>query len=166
MAYFMEFKVTGICRDEGQPGAVAAATATRWFRETPKNIQWVSEPLESVPPPTKQRADLQGIVMGLEWALEMYTGLAEKPGLDLHIASDSQYAVNCMNIWLPHWVDQGFVDSAGAILPDFDILVRLDDLEEQVNALGTVTYTYIPSSENKEAKRCSHDRLKELGLES
>ena len=64
-------------------------------------------------PQTNQRAELRGILKGVELAEEK---LKADPSLTrVQIWSDSQYSINCASVWGPNWKKAGWKKQGGPI---------------------------------------------------
>ncbi|GAW25919.1 putative ribonuclease H1 [Rosellinia necatrix] len=70
MVYVMQFRVDRGCRLSGSPTAVGAAACC--LMKGREGYRWRAEALPREPAPTKERADIEAVVMALQWALERY----------------------------------------------------------------------------------------------
>ncbi|KAG6367709.1 hypothetical protein INS49_001904 [Diaporthe citri] len=111
------------------------------------------------PRPTNQRAEITGIIMALEWALEKYKTLRGFPELQVTIYSDSQYAVRCMNDWIYKWCHNGWLNSRGFEVINRDLIERASHLDDLVAELGSVDYVWIRREDNEAADDLCRQRL-------
>jgi ribonuclease HI len=160
MVYVMEFNVGGGCRRNGKPdpiGAAACCLQRRWdgYKYQTRSL------LRSNPTPTNQRAELTAIIMALEWALKKYDELQTSPELDVRINSDSKYAVGCVETWIYKWARNGWQNSRGCEIANRDLVEKASDLDDLVKELGSVTYTWVPRSDNKDANGHCNEELDE-----
>ncbi|EAU92310.2 hypothetical protein CC1G_00529 [Coprinopsis cinerea okayama7 len=89
----------GASKGNGQPGSVAGI-GVWWGHDDPRNIA------ERCPgDQTNNRAELLAILRVLETA-----PISKTP---LLIKSDSQYSMNCLQVWLPGWVKRGWKNAKG-----------------------------------------------------
>ncbi|KAI1849682.1 hypothetical protein JX266_004631 [Neoarthrinium moseri] len=109
--------------------------------------------------PTNQKAEIEAIILALEWATQRYEELDSSPNLLVKINSDSRYAVNCMNEWIAKWSRNGWQNSKGWDVANRDLLQRAADLDEVVKQYGTVQYIWIPREKNTLADRYCNDAL-------
>ncbi|KAJ5093471.1 hypothetical protein N7456_009332 [Penicillium angulare] len=161
MAFIMKIYTDGGCRDNGQPGARAAAACgfkTIWgkfWRPRTKVL-----PLN--PTPTNQRAEITAIILALEEALIKYEALHGNPYLKATIHSDSKYAIGCMTEWLPKWVRTGWITSLGDPVANQDLIQEASALHDQLKGKGRVRYVWIPREKNEYADRKCNDALDKL----
>jgi ribonuclease HI len=156
MVYIIELYVDGGCRGNGQPGAIASAAAVLRRRHSSKT--WTQN-LPHYPVPTNQRAEISAIILGLEIALDVYNGLSDSPHIDVTIHSDSKYAVNCMNTWIPKWLNNDWTNSMGNEVANQDLLEEAWKLHKKVEKEGEVTYTWIPRASNTDADDACNEAL-------
>ncbi|KAI0455566.1 ribonuclease H-like domain-containing protein [Xylaria acuta] len=160
MVYVMEFYVDGGCRRNGYSEAMGAAACCLMQRGHGSYFH-KSVHLPQDPTPTNQRAEITAIILALRWALEKYEELHSNPSLDVRIYSDSRYAIGCMNTWIDKWVRNGWVNSSGNEVANRDLIEQASDLEEEVMELGSVSYRWIPRSDNQLADRHCNEELDE-----
>ncbi|KAI3394354.1 hypothetical protein diail_2864 [Diaporthe ilicicola] len=150
MIYFMDFNVDGGCRGNGQPGAIgAAACCLRTSDEYRYATRTHRLPRE--PAPTSARAELTAIILALEWAYERWEELTfagRLVGLDVTIKSDSQYAVNCMNLWIYTWQRNSWRNSRGDEVANRDLIERAHYLRTSLRTKGWVKFVWISRNEN------------------
>lgn len=161
----MEFYVDGGCRGNGQDWAIDAA-ACCMMKGINRGYSYKSEQLPRYPTPTNQRAEITAIIMTLEWALDHYDELHSDPRIVVRIYTDSRYAVGCMKTWIYKWAQNGWVNSAGNEVANRDLIERASDLDDRVTDLGSVSYIWVPRSENKDADRHCNEELNETEYES
>lgn len=157
----MDFYVDGGCRGNGQEWAFGAA-ACCLMKSHNRGYSWTSKRLPQYPTPTNQRAELCAIILALEWALEKYDELDSYPNLDVRIHTDSRYAVGCMKTWIYKWAENGWVNSAGNEVANRDLIQRASDLDDRVAELGSVSYIWVPRSENEDADRHCNEILDDM----
>ncbi|KUL85282.1 hypothetical protein ZTR_07953 [Talaromyces verruculosus] len=156
MVYIMKIYVDGGCRRNGRSNAVAAAAACvknkyGKYKIWKRNITYN---------PTNQRAEITAIIMALELALEKYEDdLDLLPQMDVEIFSDSKYAVNCMNTWIYKWCRNGWTNSAGNEVANRDLIEEASNLDDRVEEIGSVKYTWIPRSENEVADEACNQAM-------
>lgn len=93
---------------------------------------------------TNQRADLTTIIVAQERAFITYDFSDTNPHIDLTIKSDSQYAVQCMNIWMEKRMKRGWTNAAGKDVANADLLQQALDFDIQLKRKGNVCYMWIP----------------------
>jgi len=154
----MKIYVDGGCRRNGSPDAIAAAAAVRkergrryWHRQQRLDIG-----------ATNQQAEITAIILGLEMALQKYRELDSYPQIQVTIYSDSKYAVDCMNVWIYKWVQNGWINSRGESVANQDLIQEASGLDDQVKELGDVKYIWIPRSENDLADKHCNEELDEM----
>ncbi|KAI8952799.1 ribonuclease H-like domain-containing protein [Xylaria longipes] len=160
MVYVMEFYVDGGCRGNGYPGSIGAAACCLMQRGNRLHSHR-SIPLPQDPTPTNQRAEITAIILALEWALERYNELDTYPNLNVRIHSDSRYAIGCMDTWIYRWVKNGWLNSSGNEVANRDLIERASDLDDEVNELGSVSYIWVPRSDNQLADQLCNEELDE-----
>ena len=105
---------------------------------------------------------MQGIICALEKALEKWEDLDVSPRLDVTIYTDSKYAANCMNDWIYKWSDNGWINAAGNEVANRDLIQEASNLDDELNELGSVTYEWIPRSQNIDADAACNRVLDEM----
>ncbi|EHK49259.1 uncharacterized protein TrAtP1_000115 [Trichoderma atroviride] len=157
MVYTMEIYTDGGCRGNGRSWAIGAAAAA--FKNRNGNyVEAWTRSLPSYPAPTNQRAELTGIIIALEQALERYHELDSDPYLDITIYSDSKYAVNCMTTWIKKWLRNGWTNAAGYEVANRDLIEEAFDLGDRLKREGDVNYVWIPREKNEYADElCNED---------
>lgn len=159
MVYRMNFRVDGACRGNGRPRAVGAAACVRYLNRSATfshRHSYTTKVLPDRPTPTNQRAEIQAIVLALEWAFEKADELGGRTELDVIIYSDSKYAVGCMNEWIDRWRSNGWRNSKGDEVANKDLIKRASKLHDQID---TVRYIWVRRSENAHADRICNEAL-------
>jgi len=162
MPYYLTVWVDGACRGNGKSwaqGGCGVAVEQRSGR-----LLGYSFPLPSHPTPTNQRAELQAMIHGLELAIEKRNALDLDPYLILTMKSDSRYAVDCMNVWINNWRQNGWVNSKGYEVVNRDLITRIDDLWDEIidgAGSGKVVFRWIPREQNSFADKLANDALDE-----
>ncbi|KAF3913729.1 hypothetical protein AA313_de0206288 [Arthrobotrys entomopaga] len=149
MGYIMKFQVDGACRGNGKPGAIAAAAACLLTRGSTYYTR--TRALPSNPVPNNARAEIQALVIALEWVLEKYDQLDTSPYMDVTIQTDSQYAIDCMTKHIDKWRNNGWYTVAGTRVKHRDLIQQACQLEDEIEEIGHVTYEWIPRGNNQEA---------------
>lgn len=160
MVFTMVIYTDGGCRNNGRPGAIGAAAAVVEQRfgkkvsrtESLSTDQW---------PATNQRAEILGIIIALELALEKHRTLHTNPRLDLTIYTDSKYARDCMTNWIYKWTRNGWINAAGQDVVNQDLLKKASSLDDEVVDIGNVRYEWIPREENQLADELCNDDMDE-----
>ncbi|KAJ7151057.1 ribonuclease H-like domain-containing protein [Mycena filopes] len=149
----------GACRNNGYQGAVGGAGV--WFPRYPRSCQ--SEPLPSSPKPTNQRAELTAVIMALEEALRIQSRQCSNnpraPFFILNIKTDSQYAVNCLTLWINNWRRNGWMTRNDRPVANVDLIERADELRDDLEQSfrgGEVNFTRIARRDNAEADRLAN----------
>lgn len=149
MSFTLAFFVDGACRNNGKPDAesaigVALRNGERWIK------QW-AHALQSPPTATNQRAELTAIQLALMNALAiMIDWVHEDPphyfsgARQIHIYSDSQYAVGAMEGWIKTWKKNGWKNNRGLDVGNKDLMVKLDQYHNFVKKMATVQYFRVP----------------------
>lgn len=156
MVYQIKIYVDGGCRRNGFSNAIAAASAVR---ENRWGKSWYRTPrLSRQENATNQRAEITAIIPGLEMALNRFDDLASNPTLDVTIYSDSRYAVDCLTDFVYKWTQNGWTNARGAEVANRDLIEEASDLDDRLERLGNVAYSWIPRSQNVLAdKRCNEE---------
>ncbi|EER27276.1 RNase H domain containing protein [Coccidioides posadasii C735 delta SOWgp] len=141
MVYRMMIYVDGACRRNGSDNAIGAAAAVHKSRHGTRPHCWARR-LEAYESPTNQQAELIAVILGLEMALDKHQQLRSNPVLDITIHSDSRYAGNEV-------ANRGLIEAAS-------------DLDDKLQDLGDVTYTWIPRSRNTDADRHCNEVLDDM----
>ncbi|KAL5340894.1 ribonuclease H-like domain-containing protein [Aspergillus crustosus] len=123
MVYPLKIYTDGGCRNNGKPNPIGAAAA--------------SVALPTDPRPTSQRAEITGIILALQRALQRSKALNTCPRLQVTVYSDSRYAVNCMNEWIYKWIGNGWVNAARKEVVNRDLLKQASELDDEVKGLGS-----------------------------
>ncbi|KAK8025919.1 hypothetical protein PG990_003742 [Apiospora arundinis] len=147
MVYQLDFHVDGGCRHNEQGHNVIGAAAAVWntrYRPVCRSRTLPAFWWDTAPP-TNQRAELTAVMMAQLWALERYVKLRGDPFARVRIYSDSQYAVNCLNIWVPPVVPQRVAERAG---------YGGGQPGPAGACLGSVEYIWIPREQNQLADEC------------
>nr|OQO24936.1 hypothetical protein B0A51_09073 [Rachicladosporium sp. CCFEE 5018] len=71
---------------------------------------------------TNQRAELSAIFRALELAPQ---------DRRIIIASDSNYAINCVTIWFQKWRSNGYINAQGRAVENKDLIIKIVDVLEQ-----------------------------------
>ncbi|KAI0475667.1 hypothetical protein GGR56DRAFT_524492 [Xylariaceae sp. FL0804] len=172
--HYFEFRVHGRCRDEGRPGAFGAAAAYRSGRDDiyPGNrshsrtraLTWLA--------PTDQQAEIVAVTVALEWALEdiiqpQRGPYGERNSLHVVVYSDSDYALKCLEEWVPVWERNGWLDARSGIpVPNENLLREAARLGSQVERLGgRLEYRWTSLYSNVEAHAACNRRLDQMDRE-
>lgn len=102
----------GACPNNGKRGASAAWGVLVVSNEGYRVLEEDSSAIPVSEPQTNQRAELRGLLRGLEIA-EHY--LAQGLATNVQIWCDSQYAIKCTSEWGPTWKSNGWVKKGGDI---------------------------------------------------
>ncbi|CAD6504390.1 BgTH12-06120 [Blumeria graminis f. sp. triticale] len=159
MVYKMNIYADGTCRGNGKPGSTAAAAAVFQLlhgRQTSYTCL-----LPKYPNPTNQRAELTGMIIALEEAIERHRNLRKAPMLSVRIFTDSKYVIGCLNEWLQKWRLNGWTNAAGRMVANRDLIEKASNLVDELNKVGTVEYVWIPREENFEAREACNEVLDE-----
>ncbi|KKK13677.1 hypothetical protein P175DRAFT_0507388 [Aspergillus ochraceoroseus IBT 24754] len=159
MGYIMKFYTDGGCRRNGKPGAIGAAAAVLEKRSG-GTLSW-RKSLPSYPAPTSQRAEISGIILALEMALQKYDSLNTNPYLDVTIYTDSRYAIGCMTDWIYKWTRNGWINAQGYEVANRDLIEEASRLDDELKEQGDVQYVWIPREQNEQADRICNQRLDE-----
>ena len=161
MVYIMKIYVDGGCRNNGRPGAVAAAAAVvkrRWGKRKEFRRCLLREPY----PPTNQRAEITAIILALEVGLKRYGELHSSPYMKVTIYSDSKYVIGCMTEWIPKWRRNGWRNAAGNPVANQDLIKEAAELHNKLDKEGRVKYTWIPRDANEHADRLCNLAMDEM----
>ncbi|KAK7977825.1 ribonuclease H1 [Apiospora saccharicola] len=165
MVYKMNFHVDGGCRRNGQHYNVIGAAAAVWKGRYSDKYRTRALPPAGYyysPEPTNQRAELTAVIMALEWALERYSQLNGCPRARVRIYSDSQYAVNCMTMWIYNWANNGWQSARGCEVANRDLMEWATALDVEVRKLGSLRYVWVPRRQNRFADQYCNERLNEM----
>jgi ribonuclease HI len=89
----------------------------------------VSEPLQG-DMQTNQRAELTAIQRALEIAPKDY---------DIEIVTDSNYSINCCEVWYKNWCRNSWRTSTGGPVLNKDLVVLIRKLIDERDARGSAT---------------------------
>jgi ribonuclease HI len=98
-----------------------------------------------------QRAELTGLIFGLELALQKNRELFTEPFLDVTIHGDSKYTMDGMNVWIHTWSRNGWVNSRGFEVANCYLCKRAVVLHNELNELGDLPYVWVPRERNVDA---------------
>ncbi|KFY44116.1 hypothetical protein V494_01628 [Pseudogymnoascus sp. VKM F-4513 (FW-928)] len=148
----MRIFVDGGCRHNGQLGSIGACAAV--FKSPDGTIlDSYGNCLPYDPRPTSQRAELTAIILALQKVVDKDDTLPNNPWLDVKIYSDSYYAVSCMREWIHNWRRNGWINAAGNSVMNQDLIRWADELDDEIQKLGSVEYCWIPREQNQHADR-------------
>ncbi|KAL2864002.1 ribonuclease H-like protein [Aspergillus lucknowensis] len=163
MVYKMEIYTDGGCRGNGKPwayGAAAAVVKNKWGRHTRRRT--VELPEGQDPRPSNQRAEIMGIILGLQLALEKRQEVHPRTKFSVRIYSDSRYAIGCMTEWIYKWVQNDWTNAAGREVVNRDLIEEASDLDDDLNAVGRVRFIYIPREDNEVADELCNDCMDDM----
>ncbi|KAI2603417.1 ribonuclease H-like domain-containing protein [Hypoxylon fragiforme] len=154
----MEFWVDGGCRSSGISNAIGASASC--LRVTKNRYEVKREELSNTDfPATNQRAELLAIFLALETALDKYKG-KKKVSLNIHIHSDSAYAVGCMTEWLERWSLNGWKTAKNKDVANMDLIQAAAELDRRCQMMGHYTsYRQIPREKNNMADNVCKEAL-------
>ncbi|KAJ7122578.1 ribonuclease H1 [Mycena crocata] len=139
----------GTCRGNGYLAIIGGAGV---YSEKPLNgSQGWKWALPRDQPPTKQRAELAGVLMALYLARDRRDVLVNNPWLELTIRTDSKYAVDCYTKLIHAWARNGWHNKAGSEVANRDLLQESRALIEDLEHHGEVTFLLVPRGQNREA---------------
>ena len=95
----------------------------------PTDCRNVSEPLLG-DPQTNQRAELTAVQRALEIISETK---------DVQIITDSNYTINCCEVWYKSWQKNGWKTSAGGQVMNQDLVVAIRELIDRREENGAAT---------------------------
>jgi len=165
---FLRYRCCGSTQDlciPGDDGALGCAAATLTVSTGPHEsydeVCAVRE-MTGGPRPTPDRAGVMAVVLALSHALgaveralsERSLSLQEfddnrdnrdysrlgRATVEIHILSDSEYAIHGLRSWVPQWRRSGFLGPAA----NPDLWTDIMDLEEELDDIADVEYTYVP----------------------
>lgn len=162
VVYSIEFFVDGGCRRNGQSGAIGAAAAI--FQDSYGDSEHFIRELPDYPAPTNQRAELTAIIIALREALNISRSRIRvaDPYFDVTIYSDSQYAINCMNVWVYEWSRNGWVKSNGAPLANQDLIQEAFNLGDLLKEEGNLRYVWISRAQNQAADKLCNEVMDDM----
>jgi ribonuclease HI len=161
MVYIIRLNVDGACRDNGSPHAIGAAAAIH-YRRYNQRARACQLDGSSDQTPTSQRAELQTVILALEWAVEIYNNLTREPELDLRIRSDSRYAVGCLNEWVRKWNQRGWRNAKGSEIANRDLIEKAHCLRLSLEGWGNVNLEWVPRRQNVDADERANEELNKL----
>ncbi|KAJ7800298.1 ribonuclease H-like domain-containing protein [Mycena olivaceomarginata] len=155
MPYQIDVWTDGACRGNGEPGAVAGAGA--WFSRPMQGSTGWSRPLPQDPVPTNQRAELAGVVLALELAVQRREQLDFDPFFILTIHTDSRYAIGCLCDWIEKWKYNGWCNARGLPVANRDLIEEASDMIDGIKNGGRVDFVWVPREQNVEADRLANE---------
>lgn len=108
----------------------------------------VSEPFTDRP--TSQRAELHAILTAIRMVRHTF------PQNDIHIYSDSQYAIKSCTEWMPRWQQNQWKASTGKPVANQDLMIPLSQCLHNVqftHVTAHTSWTDVVSNGNREADR-------------
>ncbi|KAI1807471.1 hypothetical protein F4811DRAFT_574421 [Daldinia bambusicola] len=163
--YIMEFRVSGNSRCFPSTGPIGVAVACLIDKEG-KATHTYKNPMGLIDnPANSQRATLSAIILALEKVLELHEELKVHSQLNVSIATDSPSARHCMTYSLKHYFLDGWRNSRGESVVNWDLLARIVTLEKRVRSLGNLAYNYVPEHYNTIARNASEEALENFRLE-
>ncbi|KAJ6499570.1 ribonuclease H-like domain-containing protein [Mycena vitilis] len=155
MPYEMDVWTDGACRGNGQPGSIAGAGV--WFNKPLNGSNGWLRPLPLYPTPTNQRAELAGVIMALEMAIERRNQLDSNPFFVLTIHTDSKYAIGCLRDWIANWINNGWRNARGLEVVNRDLIEEAWDMVSEINGnYGRVDFVWVPRADNTEADKLAN----------
>ena len=160
MVYTIEILVDGGCRNNGYVnayGAAAAISLPRWGNKYWVKSQKLYENYQT--PPTSQRAEIEDMILGLEFALERVEAMDDpETHVDVTIKADSKYVIGAMQDWIHGWSRNGWINSRGAGVANADLFQETIPLWNRLDAVGDVTFEWISRDKNHLAHEwCERD---------
>lgn len=98
--------------------------------------------MESEIRPTNQRAELAGMASGLNLIYEFINDGHAFKGV---LVTDSMYAINCVTVWCHKWLKNGWVNSRGVRVANFDLIDNALSAYESVEEIGPVEIKHVKS---------------------
>jgi len=148
MPHVINAYIDGACLNNGRRDAIGGAGL---------HITGVDYPLpwDSRRRMTSQRAELHGVIMALEKAIETRADIRQSTPLLLRIHTDSSYAVNCFTEWIKKWKNNGWLNSQRLAVANQDLLEEGDDLIRTIRRGGQdqVVFVKIAREDNVIADR-------------
>ncbi|KAK4702823.1 ribonuclease HI, partial [Phenoliferia sp. Uapishka_3] len=97
-------------------------------------------------------AELAGVVLALEEAIDIRDSLHSSPYFDLILKTDSKYAVDILRFRINTWIRSNFSSTLGSQVTESDILEDIKKLSGNIcRGGGSVSITLIQSELNGEA---------------
>lgn len=161
MPYYMNIAIDGACSNNGQPDAIAASAAIVTFPGHRRRGIFTTI-LSTPPTATSSRAELNGLILALEAALERKAGLQYRPNFRLFIKTDSSYVVGIMTEWKAKWEANGWKRANGEGVANVDLIERASQLEQAVKrgGGGFIKYELVPRKWNGHANWAARKALK------
>ncbi|CAG0922122.1 unnamed protein product [Notodromas monacha] len=122
-----------------------------WFGQD--HLANVSEPLEV--PGTNNRAEL----LALLYAIHAASGSGVQM---IEIRSDSQYAINCVTIWLPNWKRNGWRTQSNHVVENQAEIRAIDDVRIDLQHSMHVRWKWVPGHSGDPGNDAA-DRLAKAG---
>ncbi|KAJ7853754.1 ribonuclease H-like domain-containing protein [Mycena leptocephala] len=155
MPYQIDVWTDGACRGNGQPGSIGGAAAL-FSRPLNGSRGWIRA-LPQDPTPTNQRAELTGIILALELAIERRNALDNDPFFILTIHTDSKYAIGCLRDWLDKWINNGWCNTRGFEVVNRDLIEEASELIDNINNGGRVDFVWVPRAQNGDADKLANE---------
>lgn len=116
----------------GGPGGAAAIVIDYLTKETYIEGRFYKET-------TNQRAELNGIILGLNTILDNHISINDLSFIILQIYSDSAYCMRAFNEgWLEKWQRNGWINSAKKPVANQDLWEEILELKSQLENCGAV----------------------------
>eukprot|EP00920_Eleutheroschizon_duboscqi_P029002 GHVT01070360.1.p1 GENE.GHVT01070360.1~~GHVT01070360.1.p1 ORF type:complete len:166 (-),score=20.50 GHVT01070360.1:320-817(-) len=85
-------------------------------------------------PPTNQRAELMGVLKGLESACKKTAG-------PVVVHTDSKYSIGCATDWLANWKSNGWKNAKKEVVKNAELIKRIDAVRNSHS--GPITFRYV-----------------------
>jgi ribonuclease HI len=152
--------INGACRNNGTSTA-RASYGVNFGPNSPYNTQGL---LPSSLPQTSTRAETEALVQATQIVQNITDrDLRFRP---ITIATDSDFLVDAMCLWLHHWIEDGGVESRGEKVAHCEVLKqvqeKLDYIEEysdQLQGIRSVMFWHISREMNREADSLANRAL-------
>jgi ribonuclease HI len=161
MPYTMSGSFDGACRFNGSPSAYGGAAI--YFPRNKRFTETKPLPNNRYHRVTNQMAELTGLVMILEAGLRRKMELYENPYFNLHIETDSAYAIGCVTEWNEKWERNGWLNTKGLPVANKDLIQKALELIQEIEEHGQVTLHKVTREDNEEADRLANQACDEAG---
>ncbi|KAI1088506.1 ribonuclease H-like protein [Rostrohypoxylon terebratum] len=162
MAFRFEFFVNSSFRRNGHGNVVAAAAACMMAPDR-RSFYSRSHILEiDDRRATSMRAQLQAVILALDWALDTCDRLNGNPRVDITIYSDSEYAIRCMGGRADSGIRSRMRNALGMPRRNADLIEEASHLANIARDMGRVTFVHIPREVNTYADSICNETLDEF----
>nr|POE73057.1 hypothetical protein CFP56_30996 [Quercus suber] len=164
MVHAMKFKIGGLCRGQGQPGAQGVAVALLIPRFGPHKL--LTRILPESPPPTIERAELTAFIMVIENALEESHRLPTYKYIDVTITCGSERAIDMItgNLWRLR--DKDWISPDEGLKANMDLIQYAGNMAHAFTRKSNLRCEWVPREQDEQILNYCNEVLDAKVVES